>query len=458
MLSCFTIEKDEKTIKIDVVYEKEFENWIEQQTSSIKSWVRATGFLGRAGDYKIIPDVNGNIAKVIFMISQEPYYLSFGSLAALPEGVYEVSGPSVDKLINQIAIAWGFGNYSFSNYKKFPTKSAKLFIPENADIDHIQRSCVATFLVRDLINTPTSDMGPKNLAMAAKKVADLFKASFTEIVGDDLLSLNFPTIHAVGRGSVNPPRLIDIQWGEQHAPRVTLVGKGVCFDTGGLNIKPPSNMRYQKKDMGGGAHVLALGQMIMSAQLPIRLRILIPAVENSISGSAYLPGDIIKTRKGLTVEISNTDAEGRLILCDALYEAVQDKPDLLIDIATLTGAARTAVGTDIAALFSNRDELADDLLRISESEQDPMWRLPLYKQYRKQLESPVADLCNASLALYSPGAIIAALFLNEFVTDDIPWVHLDIMGWNMKSRAGQPEGGEAQCIRALFRYLQNRYS
>lgn len=459
MLNCFTIEKDENIIEIEVVSVKDYEKWIDQQSAHLKSWLKVTNFSAKAGDYKIIPDDQGKINKVIFIISPEPFYLSFGSLASfLPEGVYTILGANSHKIFDQIAIAWGLGSYVFSKYKTQTSRNIKLFIPETANKAHILRTCEAIYLVRDLINTPTNDLGPEQLAMAAKKVADHGGASFSQIVGEDLLKNNYPTIYAVGKGSANPPRLIDIQWGDVNAPKITLVGKGVCFDTGGLDIKPSAGMRYMKKDMGGAAHVLGLAQMIMSAKLPLRLRVLIPAVENAVSGSAYLPGDVIKTRKGLTVEITNTDAEGRLILCDALYEAIQDKPELLIDIATLTGAARVALGTDVAALFCNRDELADDVLRTSETEQDPMWRLPLYKPYRKQLESPVADLVNASFAPYSGGAIIAALYLNEFVTDEIPWLHFDIMGWNVKSRAGQPEGGEATCIRTLFRYLQNRYS
>lgn len=459
MLNCFTTEKDENAIEIEVVSIKDYEKWVGQQSEHLKSWLKVTNFSAKAGDYKIIPDATGNIHKVIFIISPEPFYLSFGSLATfLPDGVYTILGANTTKMIDQIAIAWGLGSYVFNNYKTQKPRDVKLFIPENADFQHILRTCEAIYLVRDLINIPTNDLGPEQLAKASKKLADDHGASFNQIVGEDLLKNNYPTIYAVGKGSVNPPRLIDIQWGDINAPKITLVGKGVCFDTGGLDIKPSAGMRYMKKDMGGAAHVLGLGHMIMSAKLPIRLRLLIPAVENAVSGNAYLPGDVIKTRKGVTVEITNTDAEGRLILCDALFEAVQDKPELLIDMATLTGAARVALGSDIAALFCNRDELADDVLRTSETEQDPMWRLPLYKPYRKQLESPVADLVNASFTPYSGGAIIAALYLNEFVSEDIPWLHFDIMGWNVKSRAGQPEGGEASCIRTLFRYLRNRYS
>jgi leucyl aminopeptidase len=300
-------------------------------------------------------------------------------------------------------------------------------------------------------------MGPADLSSAAKKLAAEYKAKFSEIVGDDLLKQNYPAIHAVGRASTNPPRLIDITWGNKKHPKLTLVGKGVCFDTGGLDIKPAAGMLGMKKDMGGAAHVLGLASLIMHAKLPVRLRVLIPAVENVISGNAYKPGDVINTRKGLTVEIGNTDAEGRVILADALFEASSEKPELILDFATLTGAARVAMGTDISALFTNDNHLANELINLGEKLLDPIWRMPLYTPYRKLIESPIADLNNAPLSLYG-GAITAALFLKEFVGNNISWAHFDIMAWNASSSSAHPEGAEAMAIRAVFEYLQHRFS
>jgi leucyl aminopeptidase len=312
------------------------------------------------------------------------------------------------------------------------------------------------YYVRDLINTPTDDMGPTELADFTVALGKQYAATVDQIIGDDLLKKGFATIHTVGRASDDAPRLLDLRWGNAAHPKVTLVGKGVCFDTGGLDIKPSSGMLLMKKDMGGAAHVLGLARMIMEAKLPIRLRVLIPAVENSISGNAYRPGDIIKSRKGLTIEIGNTDAEGRVVLADALTEAVSEKPDMLIDIATLTGAARIALGTDIAVLFTNSDEVAAAVSQHAEQQSDPIWRLPLFASYREALNSSIADINNSSSDSYA-GAITAGLFLKEFVPDDIPWMHFDMMAWNLKTRPGRPQGGEAMALRALFSYLSAKY-
>jgi leucyl aminopeptidase len=312
------------------------------------------------------------------------------------------------------------------------------------------------FLARDLVNTPAGDMGPEELAAAAVQVAEKAGACHRVIVGDALLAENYPTIHAVGRASTRAPRLVDIVWGEPGAPKVTLVGKGVCFDSGGLDLKPASGMRLMKKDMGGAAIVLGLAQAIIDAKLGVRLRVLLPCVENSVSGNAMRPMDVIRTRKGLTVEIGNTDAEGRLILCDALAEAATEKPALLIDMATLTGAARVALGPELAALFCNDDALAHGLLEAAEAEADPMWRMPLWRPYRKMLDSKTADLNNVSDGPHA-GAITAALYLQEFVDPGIPWAHLDVMAWNPQSRPGRPEGAEATALRALYAHIAQRF-
>jgi len=314
----------------------------------------------------------------------------------------------------------------------------------------------ATAMLRDLINTPAEDLGPSELAEEARKVGRKFKAKVRVTAGEALLKANYPMIHTVGRASDDAPRLIDMRWGTR-GPRITLVGKGVCFDTGGLDLKPPAGMLRMKKDMGGAAHALALAHLIMAAKLPVRLRVLIGAVENAVSGNAYRPWDVLQTRKGITVENANTDAEGRLVMGDCLYEACTEKPDLLMDFSTLTGAARVAVGAGIAAVFSNNDDLYDDLAKHAESEGDPVWRLPLHKPYRALIDSKVADVSSASDGPFG-GAITAALFLQEFVDDDVPWAHFDIMAWNTSSRPGRPVGGEAQGLRAAYALIRKRFS
>jgi leucyl aminopeptidase len=314
----------------------------------------------------------------------------------------------------------------------------------------------AIALVRDLINTPAEDMGPSELSAAARKLGKQFRADVKVIAGDALLKQNFPTIHAVGRASDDPPRLIDLRWGKKSDPKVSIVGKGVCFDTGGLDLKPAAGMLRMKKDMGGGAHALGLASLIMALKLPVRLRMLVPAVENNVAGNAIRPLDVIRTRKGITVEIGNTDAEGRLVMCDALAAADSENPDMIVDFATLTGAARVAVGIELAAMFCNDDRLAADLEKAAATVQDPIWRLPLWQPYRKLLESQVADINNVSEGGFG-GAITAALYLQEFVGENTPWAHFDIMAWNTSPRPGRPVGGEAQSLRAVFEMLEKRY-
>ncbi|MEZ5831382.1 MAG: leucyl aminopeptidase family protein, partial [Dongiaceae bacterium] len=339
----------------------------------------------------------------------------------------------------------------FQRYKKRDGALARLVWPAGVDRASVRRLAAAITLARDLINTPAEDMGPPHLAEAAKLVAQAHKAKFSVIVGDDLLKKNYPAIHAVGRASARPPRLIDLSWGSS-GPRLVLVGKGVCFDSGGLDLKPSSGMLLMKKDMGGAALMLALAQMIMEAGLKIRLRLLIPAVENSVDGNAYRPLDVIRTRKGITVEIGNTDAEGRVVLCDALAEAHKDKPDLILDAATLTGAARVALGPELPALFCNDDDIADAILRHGKAEDDPLWRLPLHKGYRALLDSKVADINNMGSGPYA-GAITAALYLQEFIDPGTRWAHIDTFAWNSRDRPGRPEGGEALGLRALFSFV-----
>jgi leucyl aminopeptidase len=354
------------------------------------------------------------------------------------------------------ALGWALAAYRFTRYRAGEDMQADLVWPSACDRAAVESAALATYLVRDLINTPASDMGPGELAAAARKLGRDFGARCRVVAGPALLRDNYPAIHAVGRASSRAPRLVDLTWGDRRAPKVTLVGKGVCFDSGGLDLKSAQHMKLMKKDMGGAATVLGLARMIMAADLPVRLRVLVPAVENSVSGDAMRPLDVVATRRGLSVEIGNTDAEGRVVLADALSAAAAEKPDLLIDCATLTGAARVALGGELPALFSNHDATAEALLKSAAQASDPLWRLPLWDPYRRHLESPVADLTNAPDEPLA-GAITAALFLAEFVDDGIPWVHLDLMAWNTSARPGRPKGGEAMGMRALFGLVENRF-
>lgn len=461
MLNCFTTQYTKKTTPILILPTQDFSSWLSRQTAFIKNWISGTGFKAEAGSVCLVPDMTGRLAQVLCGISDMKNFWGVGNLAmTLPEGQYVFNldvaeFDTEDTEYADFAIAWGLGAYQFNRYKKSSRKPAQLVLAKN-HLDTINNIVESIYWVRDLINTPTDDMGPSELAEAAKDLVKNYDAKMKQIVGEDLLKHNYPCIYTVGRASDDPPRLLDLRWGNKQHPKVTLVGKGVCFDTGGLDIKPSSAMLYMKKDMAGAAHVLGLARMIMQARLPINLRVLIPAVENAISGNAYRPGDIITSRKGLTIEIGNTDAEGRVVLADALTEAVHDKPQLLIDMSTLTGAARIAVGTEISAMFCNQDELALCLMQYGKQKLDPIWPLPLFSGYRDSINSPIADINNAGSDSYA-GAITAALFLKEFVPDTIPWVHFDMMAWNLKSRPGRPQGGEAMALRAVFSYLCERF-
>jgi len=425
------------------------ERWLSRQSAHTRRWVSATDFMAKPGQVCRLADEEGRLARVLAGLDEENPLWTYAALSAtLPVNSYRIDGAMARGAAQTAALGWQLGTYEFTRYKKgregFPT----LTCPKAADCKAAERLAESIFLVRDLINTPASDMGPAELAAAARSVARTHKARIQVIAGESLLKQNYPAIHAVGRASSQAPRLIDVRWGN-HGPKITLVGKGVCFDSGGLDLKPAAGMKLMKKDMGGSAHVLGLGKLIMAMGLKVRLRILVPAVENAVSGNAFRPLDVLQTRKGLTVEVGNTDAEGRLVLADALAEADREKPDLILDYATLTGAARVALGTDLPALFCNDDKLADSLLRHAKAESDPLWRMPLHRPYRPQLDSKVADLNNISDAPYG-GAITAALFMAEFVSPDTPWAHLDIMAWNRAGRPGQPEGGEAMGLRAAF--------
>lgn len=454
MLACFATDTHHAAIPVSVIAQEQYATWLNSQSEPIKLWLIATQFKAEAGNTRLLPDAHGNITRVICVIADLKNFWGVGGLAlSLPEGLYQFDG--ADEYAASYAIAWGLGAYQFDRYKKPLRKPAQLRLASSHVVE-VLNAVESIYLVRDCINTPTEDMGPSELATVVEQLAKQYQASLTQIEGEELIHQNYQSIYTVGRASDDAPRLLDLRWGNPAHPKVTLVGKGVCFDTGGLDIKSSSGMLLMKKDMAGAAHVLGLARMIMAAQLPVCLRVLIPAVENVISGNAYRPGDIIQSRKGLTVEIGNTDAEGRVVLSDALFEAVSEKPDLLIDIATLTGAARVALGTELPAVFSNHDQIVYDVIKQGEKHFDPMWRLPLFTLYREYLNSTIADINNHSAEPYA-GAITAALFLKEFVPDTIPWLHFDLMAWNLRARPGKPQGGEAMAIRALFAYLQERY-
>ncbi|RWK42739.1 leucyl aminopeptidase family protein [Mesorhizobium sp.] len=424
--------------------------------SSSLAWAKANGFSGQAGRTLILPDENGALAGALFGTGDGEGALAVGALArALPEGDWHFASTLAEPEIAAIALA--LGGYVFTRYGKKPGKTLRFSLPPGAEAAYVRRIADGVFLTRDLVNTPTSDMGPDELEKAVRTLAGTYDAEVSVTRGDDLLKNNFPMIHAVGRASTGAPRLIDMIWGPENAPKVTLVGKGVCFDTGGLDIKPSSGMLLMKKDMGGAANVLGLASMIMAAGLKVRLRVLIPAVENSIAGNAFRPGDVLVSRKGITVEIGNTDAEGRLVLADALALADDDEPQLLIDMATLTGAARVALGPDLPPFYTGDEALASDLAAASVAVEDPLWRMPLWKPYGAKLSSKIADINNVTSDSFA-GSITAALFLKRFVEKTAAWAHFDIFAWNPSDRPQGLAGGEAQAIRALERVISKRYA
>lgn len=420
------------------------------------TWAAANGFSGEAGRTLTVPGENGVLAGALFGIGEGEGALAIGALArALPEGDWHLGSAHAEPELSAIALV--LGGYVFTRYGKKPAKALRFALPSGADAGRVRRIAEGVFLTRDLVNTPTSDMGPDELEKAVRTLAATHKAEVSVIKGDDLLKQNFPMIHAVGRASVGTPRLIDMIWGRADAPKVTLVGKGVCFDTGGLDIKPSSGMLLMKKDMGGAANVLGLASMIMAARLKVRLRVLIPAVENSIAGNAFRPGDVLTSRKGITVEIGNTDAEGRLVLADALALADDEEPELLIDMATLTGAARVALGPDLPPFYTGDEALASELVAASVAVEDPLWRMPLWRPYDARLASKIADINNVTTDGFA-GSVTAALFLKRFVERTPGWAHFDIFAWNPSDRPYGPAGGEAQGIRALERIISRRYA
>jgi leucyl aminopeptidase len=457
VLSCLRSDAPDDAVAILPLTRSALEKWVVQAPPEQAAWVNSMGFTASPGTTVLLPNADGKVARVLAGVGDRIDLWSLAGLPlGLPKGVYRVEGVEDAATATAVAIGWALGSYQFTRYKRPMKEPSVLVLPDAADKAAVERVATTAYMVRDLVNTPAEHMGPPDLALAAEQLAAEFGAQVQVTVGDDLLTASYPMVHAVGRASVRAPRLIDITWGDATNPLVVLVGKGVCFDSGGLDIKPSSGMLLMKKDMGGAAHALGLARMVMMAELPVRLRVLVPAVENAISGNAFRPMDILPTRKGLTVEIGNTDAEGRLILCDALAEGDAAKPALMVDFATLTGAARVALGPDLPALFSNDDALAEQVLAAARATDDPLWRLPLWQGYRPQLDSKIADLNNAPGGGMA-GAITAALFLEQFVSRTTPWVHLDLYAWNQGNRPGRPEGGEAMTLRALFAVLEKRF-
>lgn len=444
-------------IPLDAIRPQQIKAWLARQDAYDATWLQATRFTGKAGELRLVPSRSGKIGFGVLGMGEERDLLGLAAFSeSLPEGVYAFRDVPKEWAGTTAILAWLLGTYTFDRYRKRNKRLAKLAVTDDRETAEASRIADGVFLARDLVNTPSNDMGPEELADAAANLAKRHRASIVVIEGNALLRRNYPLVHAVGRASERPPRLIDLKWGDAKAPRVTLVGKGVCFDSGGLDLKTSAGMLTMKKDMGGAAVALGLAHMIMDAKLAVRLRVLIPAVENAVSGRAYRPGDVLPSRKGLTIEIGNTDAEGRLVLADALAEADTEEPELLIDIATLTGAARSATGMEVPPFFTDDETLAADLARHAMHVHDPLWRLPLWRGYEKTLASPIADLNNSpdySLA----GAITAALFLNRFVAHARSWVHIDIPAWTDRPRPGRPRGAEANSARALYALLSERY-
>jgi leucyl aminopeptidase len=431
----------------------------EQLGAAARRFAESAKFEPKPGHLLLLPAAEGALAGVLFGLEppdkpDKDRFLPGRLPSLLPAGVYRFANAPHDTRL--AALAFALGSYKFTRYRKTEPSAAQLELPERVDGADLSRIAEGVALARDLINTPANDMGPAELAGAAQALAQRHGATFHAVVGDELLKQNFPLIHAVGQASPRAPRLIDITWGNPAAPKITLVGKGVCFDTGGLDIKSDAGMLNMKKDMGGAACMLAAAHMIMDAKLKVRLRVLIPAVENAISGNAFRPLDVYRSRLGLTVEIGNTDAEGRLVLADALALADEEAPELIADMATLTGAARVALGPELPPLFTHDDTLAADLARHGHAERDPMWRLPLWRPYEPLLDSKTADINNVGGP--HAGAITAALFLNRFVTAAKSWAHFDIFAWTPSAKPARPDGGECQIARALYALLRERYS
>lgn len=450
-------DKGQPAIALHLVDKKGFDAWLKAQPARIRQAVSAQGFRGEGYQLAILPGEKSDWSAALGVANVDelsPWCLAKAA-ESLPEGKYRVDG----RAPGPAALGWLLAQYRFERYKKDERKTGPriLLTPEPARIEEMVRIAEATHLVRDLVNLPAGDLGPAELETAIREVATDFGAEVTVTAGA-ALDEGYPMVAAVGRGAAveRSPRLIELEWGDRRHPRIAIVGKGVCFDSGGLDIKPASGMRLMKKDMGGAAHALALARLVMTRRLPVRLHLLVPAVENSVSGDSFRPGDVVRSRKGLTVEIDNTDAEGRLILGDALARAAEGEPELILDFATLTGAARVALGPDLPALFANDDPLAEALLAGGTEVADPVWRLPLWAPYEDMLSSDIADVSNSS-DIPMAGAVTAALFLKKFVPEGLPWAHFDTYAWRGSAKPGRPKGGDAFGLRAAWAALSSRY-
>ncbi len=449
-------------IPLWLLHEDEIDAWHAGQVPLARQWLIEQNFKAEKHRVVLLPDSDGALTCAAVGLGKRAGELSLWHAAGLAERLparrFRFAQDFSASEATQLALGFAYGAYRFERYRASKNELASLEPPSNADMAYVAHAAESLRMARDWINTPAGDFGPSQLAAAARQLGVRHQAAFKEWVGEDLLSANFPAIHAVGRASSEAPRLLELRWiprGGDAYPRVTLIGKGVCFDSGGLNIKASSGMALMKKDMGGAAVALALAHLLMSAKIRAQLRVLLPAVENAISGNAYRPGDVLATRKGLTVEVGNTDAEGRLVLCDALAFADAERPDLIIDFATLTGAARVALGPELPALFGNEERVVDELARVAAAEHDPLWPMPLWAGYEDELASKIADLSNVASSTFA-GAIFGALFLKRFVTESA-WMHIDLYAWNPKDRPGRGVGGEAQALRGVYRYLVQRY-
>jgi leucyl aminopeptidase len=451
------------SVPLWLLYENEIEAWRAAQAPPVARWLAEQNFKGEKHRVVLLPDSAGRLAAAVGGLGKRHGGLSLwhaaGIVERLPPRRFRFAQEFTAEEATQLCLGAAYGGYRFDRYRAAKSDAASIEAPANADMRYVAFAAESLRMARDWINTPAQDLGPAELADATRRLAERHQAGYQEWVGEGLLAANFPAIHAVGRASTEAPRLLELRWmprtGESY-PRLTLVGKGVCFDSGGLDIKPGSGMALMKKDMGGAAVALALAHLLMSAGIRAELRVLVPAVENAISGNAYRPGDVLRTRKGLTVEVGNTDAEGRLVLCDALAFADAELPDLIVDFATLTGAARVALGPELPALFGNDDAIVQELARISAAEHDPLWPMPLWAGYEDELASKIADLNNVAASNLA-GAIFGALFLKRFVSESTPWVHVDLYAWNSKDRPGRSIGAEAQALRGVYRYLVKRY-
>lgn len=446
------------SVAITVVDRQAFQALIPKLPAPTRHWLAAVGFNGAPDSHALVPAADGKLGQVFAGVAHVGHPFALSALPqALPEGRYHLADDGLAVDAEAAALSWELGAYQFDLYKPRKRPPAELLLTPSPAAQRGLALATAMAATRDLVNTPAEHMGPEELAKAVQMVAKQHGASFKQIVGDALLKQNFPAIHAVGRASTRAPRLIELNWGKPKDPLLSIVGKGVCFDTGGLDIKGAEGMRQMKKDMGGAANALGLATLVMALKLPVRLQLLIPAVENSIAGNAYRPGDVFKTRKGLHIEIGNTDAEGRVVLSDALAYASESKPELIIDLATLTGAARVALGAQLPALFAKHHDTARDLVDLGMKLDDPLWHMPLWAPYKSGIESTIGDIVNTGKSALA-GAINAALFLEYFVPENQDWLHIDLFAWNDTARPGRPIGGEAQTIRTLLAYLEERFA